>query len=79
MSSEQLTHQALALPLAERVALAQALWQSIDEEPDSEATDEEGEAVELAKRRDRDLATGAVTGRIHEQVMEAARRIIECG
>jgi putative addiction module component (TIGR02574 family) len=79
MSNEQLTHQALALPLAERVALAQALWQSIEGEPGDEAADEEREAVELATQRDRDLATGAVTGRTHAQVMEAARRIIERG
>ena len=30
MSTKQLTDEALALPLAEKVSLAQALWQSID-------------------------------------------------
>jgi putative addiction module component (TIGR02574 family) len=80
MSNEHLTRDALALPLAERVALAQALWQSIDDEPGGEAADdEERDAVDLAHQRDRELASGAVAGRTHEQVMEAARRIVECG
>jgi putative addiction module component (TIGR02574 family) len=79
MLSEQLTQHVLALPLAERVALAQALWQSIDQEPESDVTDEEREAVEEARRRDAELASGAIVGRTHEQVMEAARRVIECG
>ena len=30
MSTEQLIADAMALPLAERVSLAQALWESID-------------------------------------------------
>jgi len=30
MSTKELTQEAMALPLAERVALAQSLWQSID-------------------------------------------------
>ena len=30
MSTQQLTTEAMALPLSERVSLAQALWQSID-------------------------------------------------
>ena len=30
MSTQQLTSEAMALPISERVSLAQALWQSID-------------------------------------------------
>jgi hypothetical protein len=30
MSTEQLKEEAMALPLAERVSLAQALWESIN-------------------------------------------------
>jgi putative addiction module component (TIGR02574 family) len=79
MSSEQLTRQVLALPLAERVALAEALWQSIDERGDADGVDEERQAIEQARRRDVELTSGAVTGRTHDQVMEAARRVLERG
>lgn len=69
----------LELPLPERVALAQALWQSIDEDPGPDATDEEREALEQARKRDAELSSGLVAGRTHQQVMEAARRILERG
>jgi hypothetical protein len=79
MSNEELTQKALALPLAERVSLAQTLWESIEESTDSGIADGEREAVEQAKSRDRELAVGAVEGRSHEQVLEAARRALRCG
>jgi putative addiction module component (TIGR02574 family) len=77
MADQEITKRVLALPLTERVELAQALWQSIDEEPAPGSTAEERDAVEQAKRRDRELATGAVAGRTHEQVMKAARRALQ--
>jgi putative addiction module component (TIGR02574 family) len=65
----------MALPLAERVSLAQALWESIDSWlPD---TDERA-AVSDAIRRDEELSSGKVTGRTHEEVMRAAQRALEC-
>lgn len=75
MSNEQLTSEALALPLQERVALAEALWQSIDEEPQADASVEKRDAVSQALRRDAELASGIVVGRTHDQVMDAAQRI----
>jgi putative addiction module component (TIGR02574 family) len=77
MSDEEL-RQLLSLPLPERIDLAQALWQSIHEEP-GVGPDEERQAVDLARTRDAQLASGAVPGRTHEQVMEAARRALEWG
>jgi len=75
MTTEQLIASAMALPLAERVSLAQTLWESIDAGlPD---TDERG-AVTEAIRRDKELSSGRVAGRTHEEVMEAARRALEC-
>jgi putative addiction module component (TIGR02574 family) len=75
MSIQQLTSEAMALPLADRVSLAQALWQSID----AGLTDtDEGDAVREAIRRDEEISSGAVTGRTHEEVMQAARRAIGC-
>jgi len=66
----------MALPLSERVALAQALWESIDGEMPETGPQA---AVHEAIQRDRDLSSGAATGRTHEQVMQAARRAIGCG
>ena len=76
MSNEELTQKVLALSLPDRVSLVQTLWESIYGGPDSDATAEEREAIEQAKKRDRELASGAVSGRSHRQVMEAARRAL---
>jgi putative addiction module component (TIGR02574 family) len=75
MSTERLIADAMALPLSERVLLAQALWQSIDA---GIAEADERAAVAEAIRRDKELSSGRPTGRTHEEVMEAARRAIEC-
>jgi putative addiction module component (TIGR02574 family) len=75
MSTQQLTTEAMALPLPERVSLAQALWQSIDA---GLADTDEREAVREAIRRDQELSSGAVTGRTRGEVMQAARRAIGC-
>ena len=75
MSTQQLTAEVMALPLSERVSLAQSLWQSIDVGlADTDVRD----AVREAIRRDDELSSGAVTGRTHEEVMQAARRAIGC-
>jgi putative addiction module component (TIGR02574 family) len=74
MTSEQLIAHAMALPLAERISLAQALWESIDGLPDVD----ERSAVAQAIQRDVDLSSGKVIGRTHEEVMQAARRALEC-
>jgi len=76
MTTQQLIEQAMALPLEERVALAEALWQSIDE---GLASGQERAALDEAARRDAELTSGAATGRTHEQVMQAARGAIGCG
>ena len=74
MSTEQLTAQAMALPLAERVSLAQTLWESIDAGlPDAD----ERAAIAESIRLDQELSSGAVTGRTHDEVMDAARRTLE--
>jgi len=75
VSTQQLTTEAMALPLSERVSLAQTLWQSIDA---GLADTEERDAVREAIRRDQELSSGAVVGRTHEEVMQAARRAIGC-
>jgi putative addiction module component (TIGR02574 family) len=75
MSTEQITSEAMALPLAERVSLAQALWESIN--AGLPAMDE-GAAIAEAIRRDQELSSDAVSGRSHDEVMKAARRATGC-
>jgi len=75
MSTKQLTAEAMALPLAEKVSLAQALWESIDAGvPDAS----ESASVREALSRDRELSAGSVAGISHEEAMKAARRAIGC-
>jgi putative addiction module component (TIGR02574 family) len=74
MSTEKLTADAMALPLSERVSLAQALWESIDSGlPDAN----EHASINEAIRRDQELSSGRVAGRTHEEVIETARRMLE--
>jgi putative addiction module component (TIGR02574 family) len=74
MTTEQLIADAMALPLSERVSLAQALWESIDAGlPDAD----ERAAITEAIRRDEELSSGRVTGRTHEEVMQPERRSLE--
>ena len=54
---------------------AQELWQSIDA---GLSDTNELKAVRDAIRRDQELSSGTVVGRTHEEVMQAARRAIEC-
>ena len=75
MSTQQLKEEAMALPLSERVSLAQALWESINAEL---ADTDEQAAVREAIRRDQELNSGEAVGRTHEQVMQAARRALGC-
>jgi hypothetical protein len=75
MSTKQLAAAVMALPLAEKVSLAQALWQSIDAGlPDYDERAPLREAV----RRDKELSTGAVFGLGHREAMKTARRAIGC-
>lgn len=78
MSKQELAQEILALPLDERIELAEVLWQSLGEGSVSDPTIEEREALRLARSRDRELTAGEVVGRSHEEVMEAARRALKC-
>ena len=75
MSAQELTAEAMALPLSERVSLAQALWESIDAALPDTAEDA---ALREAVRRDQELSSDSSVGRTHEEVMQAARRSIGC-
>jgi len=58
------------------VALAQTLWQSIEDRPAGKVSDEVDWAIREADRRDAELSSGQAVGRTHEQVMQAARRAV---
>ena len=73
MTTQEVIQQAMALPLEERIGLAEVLWQSISE---GLPAGPEREALDEAARRDAELTSGAVIGRTHEEVMQAARRAI---
>jgi len=75
MSTEQIKSEAMALPLAERVSLAQALWESID---GGMLDTDERVAVAEAVKRSEELLSGEIAGETHEEVMEAMRQALEC-
>ena len=79
MQTDDLVQQLIALPLPDRVTVAQALWQSIDEGLATEAANEQQDAVQTAVRRDEALTSGSIIGRSHEEVMEAVRQALQCG
>ena len=74
MSSQEIADAAMSLPISERAALAQDLWQSIDNELESF----DGVALQELQRRDDELTSGSVGGRSHAEVMQAARSAIGC-
>ncbi len=74
MSSQEIADAAMSLPISERAALAQDLWQSIDNELESF----DGVTLQELQRRDDELTSGSVEGRSHEEVMQAARSAIGC-
>jgi putative addiction module component (TIGR02574 family) len=75
MSTEQLKQEVMSLPISEKVLLAQALWESINT---GLLDTNEQAAVREAARRDQELSSGTVSGRSHEEVMQAARRVLGC-
>lgn len=75
MSAQQLIDEAMALPLSDRVSLAQALWESIGT---GLAESDDIVALQDSVRRDQELSAGGVRGRTHAEVMQSARRAIGC-
>ena len=65
----------MALPISGRVALAQALWESLD--TGLKDTDE-ASAITESIRRDAEISSGAASGRSHADVIETARRAVKC-
>ena len=73
MSIDQLTAEAMALPLKERLMLADALYASAPIEEDEEF---DPEFTRELMRRVEEMDSGKVQGIPHEEVMEEAWRIV---
>jgi hypothetical protein len=78
MTAAELTNQLMALPPADRAAIAQRLWESIDDDQVTITPESDGEAIAKARGRDEEISRGDVSERLHEEVMKNARRSIEC-
>lgn len=72
---QQIIDHALSLPIDQRVELAQRLWDSVDAPVDPAY---EADVVAIAERRLRELENGTAREVSHDEVMETARKIIEC-
>jgi hypothetical protein len=76
MNVTDLTERVMDLPQRDRVAIAQKVWESIEDE--HVAISPGAEADTDALRRDKEMSTGEATERPHEDVMANAWRVIEC-
>ncbi len=74
MTIQQITTEALALPIAQRVELAQALWESLNVGLPKHSAEE---AIRVAQRRDAQMTCGEVIGRSHEDVVASARQSLK--
>jgi putative addiction module component (TIGR02574 family) len=78
MTAAELANQIMALPAADRAAIAQKVWESIEDEHVPISPESDAEAIALARQRDAELSAGKVQERSHEDTMKNARRSIEC-
>lgn len=74
-SVKEISTMALGLPLRSRALLADMLLDSLDE---TVAGANETAWLEVARRRDQEIADGRVRCRTHDQVMTAARKSLRC-
>jgi putative addiction module component (TIGR02574 family) len=75
---DQLTTEALALSIQDRLTLAQRLFDSVDPDfQDAPIDDVDDELIAEINRRDAEIESGAVQTFSHEEVMQAVRKAIE--
>ena len=74
----QLTTLALSLPIEDRILLAQQLWDSLGKTPASSIENEGAAAVKEAQQRDEEIESGSCETVSHEQVMQNARKKLQC-
>ena len=73
MGIDQLTPEALKLPVRERALLAASLWESIEDPFDLAAGLDDEEAIALAEERDHEIESGKVVAISHEELMRRLR------
>ena len=78
MTAAELANQIMALPAAERAAIAQRVWESIEDEQPFGLPKSDTEAIVSARVRDEEITRGDVSVRNHDDVMKNARRSIKC-
>jgi putative addiction module component (TIGR02574 family) len=82
MSTQQLTQQAMALPPAERVSLAQALWDSVELGEDADLTGvppaQDADFWNDLDKRSRELTDGIVPGTSWDEAMKSAKAALGC-
>jgi putative addiction module component (TIGR02574 family) len=76
MTIAQITNEALALPLPQRIELAQQLWDSIHDRADPGPIDE-ATRTEI-ERRDAEMENGAIVGVAHDQALELIEKSLRC-
>jgi putative addiction module component (TIGR02574 family) len=77
MTIAQLTNEALALPLQERAALAQQLWDSIYDEGTVTGFIDNTARAEI-ERRDAEMESGSVPGVPHDEAMAKIEKSLRC-
>jgi putative addiction module component (TIGR02574 family) len=68
----------LKLPQDQRLAVAQALWESLDDSAMQPDVEDEEAFLEELMRRDAEMEAGIVSPLTHEELMASVRRDLEC-
>ncbi|MES2440931.1 MAG: hypothetical protein V4584_17835 [Verrucomicrobiota bacterium] len=74
MSVDQISAEALRLPVKDRALLAASLWESIEDPYLVAADGTDEEAISLSILRDQELESGTVSPLSHSQLMERLRK-----
>jgi hypothetical protein len=74
MSLEQIAAEALRLSPKQRALLAESLWESLGDPFELPPEVEDGEALQLAIERDRQIESGEVVPISHDQLMARLRQ-----
>ena len=73
MKIDELTPEALRLPIRDRALLAASLWESIEDPFDLAVERSDEEAISLALIRDTEIESGRVKPLSHDELMSSLR------
>lgn len=74
---QDILKQALQLDPADRLTVAQELWDSVDPYPDPPVVIDDALMAEI-DRRDAEMEQGLVTPLTHDELMASVQRALEC-